>query len=42
MKYGVYTNMLSDWFDEPVDQARSKAEEFEKQVKRLFVNEPEE
>ena len=40
MKYEVYTKMLSEWFDEPVDKAKNKAEEFEKQVKKLFVNEP--
>ena len=39
MKYEVYTKMLSEWFDEPVDKAKNKAEEFEKQVKKLFVNE---
>jgi type I restriction enzyme R subunit len=40
MKYEVYTKMLADWFDEPVDQAKNKAVEFEKQVKKLFVEEP--
>ena len=40
MKYEVYTKMLSDWFDEPVETAKNKAEEFEKQVKKLFVKEP--
>lgn len=40
MKYEVYTQMLSDWFDEPVETAKNKAEEFEKQVKKLFVDEP--
>ena len=40
MKYEVYTKMLSEWFDEPVEKAKNKAEEFEKQVKKLFVEEP--
>jgi type I restriction enzyme R subunit len=40
MKYEVYTRMLAEWFDEPVDQAKNKAVEFEKQVKKLFVEEP--
>ena len=40
MKYEVYTKMLAEWFDEPVDQAKNKAMEFEKQVKKLFVEEP--
>ena len=35
MKFEVYTKMLADWFDEPVEQAKNKAAEFEKQVKNL-------
>jgi len=40
MKYEVYTQMLADWFEEPVETAKNKAEEFEKSVKKLFVEEP--
>ena len=40
MMYDVYTEMLSNWFKEPVESAKNKAEEFETQVKKLFVNEP--
>jgi len=39
-KYGVYCQMLADWFDEPADKAASKAEAFEKQVKKQFIDEP--
>ena len=39
MKYEVYTQMLEQ-FDEPVETAKNKAEEFEKQVKKMFVDEP--
>ena len=40
LKYGVYRKMLADYFDESEDKAMHKAEQFEKQVKRRFVNEP--
>jgi len=40
MMYDVYTQMLADWFQEPVETARNKAEEFEQKVKNMFVNEP--
>jgi len=40
MMYDVYTQMLADWFQEPVETARNKAEEFEQIVKKMFVNEP--
>ena len=39
-KYEVYCQMLADWFGEPIEKAKSKAEDFEKQVKDLFVDEP--
>ena len=40
LKYGVYRKMLADHFGESEDQAMHKAEQFERQVKRRFVNEP--
>jgi type I restriction enzyme, R subunit len=40
LKYAVYGQMLADWFDEPADQAARKAEQFEEEVKRRFINEP--
>ena len=40
MMYDIYTKMLADWFQEPVETARNKAEEFELQVKKMFVEEP--
>ncbi len=40
LKHGVYRKMLADHFDEPADKAMHKAEQFEKEVKRRFVNEP--
>ena len=39
-KYSVYSQMLADWFDEPPEKAVSKAETFEKQVKKTFITEP--
>jgi len=39
-KYKVYRRMLADYFDEPAGKAMHKAEQFEKEVKRRFVNEP--
>ena len=39
-KYDVYRNMLADYFGEPEDRAMHKAEQFEQEVKRRFVNEP--
>ena len=40
LKYDVYRNMLADYFGEPADKAMHKAEQFEQEVKRRFVNEP--
>jgi type I restriction enzyme R subunit len=40
IKYGIYAQMLADWFDEPADTAISKVEKFEQEVKRKFINEP--
>jgi len=39
-KYGVYCQMLAEWFDEPADKAIGKVEKFELEVKKKFVNEP--
>ncbi|MDE2896526.1 MAG: HsdR family type I site-specific deoxyribonuclease, partial [Chloroflexota bacterium] len=40
LKYRVYRRMLADHFDEAEDRAVFKAEQFEQEVKRRFVNEP--
>ena len=40
LKYRVYRRMLADHFDEPEDKTLHKAEQFEQEVKRRFVNEP--
>ena len=40
LKYDVYRKMLADHFGEPEDKAMHKADRFEKEVKRRFVNEP--
>ena len=40
LKYDVYRRMLADYFGEPADRAMHKADQFEKEVKRRFVNEP--
>lgn len=39
-QYDIYRQMLADYFDEPADQAVLKIEQFEKDVKRRFVEEP--
>ncbi len=39
-KYGVYCQMLADWFDEPQEKAIKKAEQFEKDAKKKFIDEP--
>ena len=39
-QYEIYRQMLADHFDEPADEAMSKVEQFEKEVKERFVNEP--
>ena len=40
LKYDVYRRMLADHFGEPEDAAMHKADQFEREVKRRFVNEP--
>lgn len=39
-QYDIYRQMLSDFFSEPADAAVLRIEEFEKEVKRRFVDEP--
>lgn len=39
-KYEIYRQMLADWFDEPPETAMNKVEDFEKAVKKKFINEP--
>lgn len=39
-QYEIYRQMLSDFFSEPADQAVLRIEEFEKEVKRKFIEEP--
>jgi type I restriction enzyme R subunit len=39
-QYDIYRRMLTDHFDESPDTAMRKVEDFEKDVKRLFVEEP--
>lgn len=39
-KYDIYRQMLSDYFNEPADKAVLRIDEFEKEVKRRFVEEP--
>jgi type I restriction enzyme R subunit len=39
-KYEIYRRMLADWFEKPEDVAMNMAEEFEKQVKKKFIEEP--
>lgn len=39
-QYDIYRKMLADYFDEPEDIAVGKVEEFEKAVKKQFVENP--
>jgi type I restriction enzyme R subunit len=39
-QYAIYQKMLADWFSEAPETAVNKADEFEKQVKKKFVEEP--
>ena len=39
-QYDIYQQMLADWFNEAPERAVNKAEEFEKQVKKKFIEEP--
>ncbi|MFF8186015.1 type I restriction endonuclease subunit R [Microbacterium sp. NPDC016588] len=40
IKYEIYRKMLADYFAVPADQAVGRIEEFEKDVKRRFIDEP--
>lgn len=39
-QYEIYRKMLSDFFGVPADEAVGRIEEFEKEVKRRFIEEP--
>ena len=39
-QYEIYRQMLADHFNEPADTAMTKVEQFEKDVKERFVNDP--
>jgi type I restriction enzyme R subunit len=39
-KYDIYRKMLADYFEQPEDTAASRVEEFEKGVKKRFIEEP--
>lgn len=39
-KYDIYRKMLADYFEQPEEQAASRVEEFEQDVKKRFINEP--
>jgi type I restriction enzyme R subunit len=40
LKYAVYGQMLASWFDESAERAITKAERFELEVKKKFIDEP--
>lgn len=39
-QYDIYKKMLAEWFDEAPETAVNKAEQFEKEVKKKFIEEP--
>lgn len=39
-KYDIYRKMLADYFEQPEDKAATRVEEFEKEVKKRFIDEP--
>lgn len=39
-QYDIYRKMLANYFEQPEDEAMGKVEEFEKQVKKKFIEEP--
>ncbi|MEF3073493.1 HsdR family type I site-specific deoxyribonuclease [Methylobacter sp. Wu1] len=39
-KYDIYRKMLADYFEQSEDDAASRVEEFEKEVKKRFIKEP--
>jgi type I restriction enzyme, R subunit len=40
LKHAVYSQMLADWFNEPAEKAINKVTQFEKEVKKKFIDEP--
>jgi len=41
LKYDIYRQMLADYFNEPADVAGSKVDRFEEEVKKRFIEQPE-
>jgi type I restriction enzyme R subunit len=39
-QYEIYRRMLADWFNDTPENAANRVEEFEKQVKKKFIEEP--
>lgn len=39
-KYDIYRKMLAAYFEQPEDQAAKRVEEFEREVKKQFIDEP--
>jgi len=39
-QYDIYQKMLADWFNEAPEAAVNKADEFEREVKKKFIEEP--
>ncbi|MCX6901874.1 MAG: HsdR family type I site-specific deoxyribonuclease, partial [Verrucomicrobia bacterium] len=39
-QYEIYQKMLADWFNEAPEKAINRVEEFEKEVKKKFIDEP--
>ena len=39
-QYEIYQNMLAQWFNEPAAKAVNRVEEFERAVKKKFIEEP--
>jgi type I restriction enzyme R subunit len=39
-QYGIYQKMLADWFNDAPEKAVNRVEEFEKEVKKKFIEEP--
>lgn len=40
LKYGIYRKMLADYFNESEEEAAKKVEQFEKDAKKRFIEEP--
>lgn len=39
-QYDIYRKMLADYFEKPEDEAVNMVEDFEKKVKKMFIDEP--